>query len=118
MQKLANAAQKSFAECALLLDENRLLFEQNNESNCCKSVRCTKVGNAKVISYSDIVEAQAKYDAKEVATQEGKRGTKRSACRSKHKPVPAKRTRRCEVDVAKDEVEALELGDYCTVLVL
>ena len=31
LQKLANAAQKSFAECALLLDENRLLFEQNNE---------------------------------------------------------------------------------------
>ncbi|EFQ94912.1 hypothetical protein PTT_07265 [Pyrenophora teres f. teres 0-1] len=64
------------------------------------------------------LEAQAKYDAKEVATQEGKRGTKRSACRSKHKPVPAKRTRRIEVDVAKNEVEALELGDYCTVLVL
>ncbi|KAF2192218.1 hypothetical protein K469DRAFT_554487, partial [Zopfia rhizophila CBS 207.26] len=36
LQKLANAAQKSFAECALLLDENRLLFEQNNESNCRK----------------------------------------------------------------------------------
>lgn len=32
LQKLANAAQKAFAECALLLDENRLLFEQNNES--------------------------------------------------------------------------------------
>jgi hypothetical protein len=41
LEKLASAAQKSFAECALLLDENRLLFEQNNESNCRKSVRST-----------------------------------------------------------------------------
>lgn len=57
MQKLANAAQKSFAECALLLDENRLLFEQNNESNCRKSIQCTKVREAKVIGYSEIVEA-------------------------------------------------------------
>jgi hypothetical protein len=37
--KLANAAQKSFAECALLLDENQLLFKQNNESKSRKSVR-------------------------------------------------------------------------------
>lgn len=32
LQKLANAAQVSFAECALLLNENQLLFQQNNES--------------------------------------------------------------------------------------
>ncbi len=39
LQKLANAAQKAFAGRALLLDENRLLFEQNNESNCRQSTR-------------------------------------------------------------------------------
>jgi DDE superfamily endonuclease len=33
LRKLANAAEKAFAERALLLDENRVLFEQNNESN-------------------------------------------------------------------------------------
>jgi hypothetical protein len=60
LQKLANAAQKSFAECALLLDENRLLFEQNNESNCRKLVQSTKVGEANVISYNDIIKAQVK----------------------------------------------------------
>jgi hypothetical protein len=30
IQKLSKAAQTSVAECALLKDENRLLFEQNN----------------------------------------------------------------------------------------
>jgi hypothetical protein len=30
LQKLANAAEKAFAERALLLDENRFLFQQNN----------------------------------------------------------------------------------------
>jgi Early Flowering 4 domain len=57
LQKLANAAQKSFAECALLLDENRLLFQQNNESNTRQSTRSTVVGKAKAMSYEDIVEA-------------------------------------------------------------
>jgi DDE superfamily endonuclease len=32
IQKLAKAAQVSFAECALLVDENQLLFKQNNEA--------------------------------------------------------------------------------------
>jgi hypothetical protein len=49
LQKLANAAEKAFAERALLLDENRLLFEQNNESNCCQSTRSTVVGKAKMM---------------------------------------------------------------------
>jgi len=57
LQKFANAAQKSFAECAILLDENRLLFEQNNESNCRQLTRSTMVGKAKVMSYEDIIEA-------------------------------------------------------------
>ena len=43
-----------------LLDENWLLFEQNNESNCRNLVRSTMVGKAKVMSYGDIIEAQAK----------------------------------------------------------
>jgi hypothetical protein len=31
VQKLANAAENAFADRAILLDENLLLFEQNNE---------------------------------------------------------------------------------------
>jgi hypothetical protein len=116
LQKLANAAQKSFAECALLLDENRLLFEQNNESNCRKSVRSTKVGEANVMSYGDIVKAQAKRDAKEAAAQERKRGAKRRGGQSKQ--IPDKRIRKSEAEVAQDEIEAMGLEEYCTVLAL
>jgi hypothetical protein len=61
---LNNAAEKAFAECSLLLDDNRLLFAQNNEKVSRKSARSTVVGTAKVISYEDIVETQTNRDAK------------------------------------------------------
>jgi hypothetical protein len=73
LQKLANAAQKSFAKCTLLLDENRLLCEQNKEINYRKPILCTKVGEAKIMGYSESLETQTKRDEKEVAVQEGKR---------------------------------------------
>jgi hypothetical protein len=114
LQKLTSAAQKSFAECALLLDENRVLFEQNNESNCRKSVRSTKVGEAKVMSYDDIVEAQAKRDAKEATVQEGKRGAKRKGVNLNK--GPAKKTRKGEVEIAEDEIKVMGLMGYCSVL--
>ena len=113
LQKLANAAQKAFAERAPLQDENRLLFEQNNESTCRRSTRSTVVGKAKVMSYEDIVEAQAKRDAKEAVAVKGKRGRKRKCSVPR---ADAKKTRRSEVEVAEDEIEALGLGNYCSVL--
>jgi len=79
LQKLANAAEKPFAERNLLFNENRLLVEQNNESNSRRSIRSTMVGKAKVISYEDIGEAQAKRDAKEATVVKGKRGPKRES---------------------------------------
>jgi hypothetical protein len=57
IQKLDNAAEKAFADRAILLDENLLLFEQNNERDTRKSIKVTAVGKAKVLSYEDIVEA-------------------------------------------------------------
>lgn len=124
LQKMANAAQKSFAECALLLDENRLLFEQNNESNCRKSVRSLKVGEGHVMSYGDIVEAQAKRDAQEAkrgvkgaAAEKLKRGPKRKGAAAAV-PTQAKRVKRSEAEVAADEIEAMGLGNYCSVLSL
>jgi hypothetical protein len=66
------------------------------------------------MSYDDIIDAQAKRDAKEARVQEGKRGAKR---RGPHpKQVPVKRTRKSEVEVAEGEIEAMGLGNYCTVL--
>ena len=90
---------EAFAERALLPDEN-LLFEQNNESNChhvkyCypysvnadyvayalthQSTSSTAVGKAKLMSYKDIVGAQAKRDAKEAIVVKGKPGPKRKS---------------------------------------
>ena len=44
-------------------------FEQNNESNCHQSTQSTVVEKVKVMSYEDIVEAQAKRDAKDYRGQ-------------------------------------------------
>jgi hypothetical protein len=84
----------------LLLDENRLLFEQNNESNCRQSTRSTLAGKAKVMSYESIFEAQAKRDAKEASVvKKGRRGLKRRS--SAHILAEAKWTLKSEVEVAK-----------------
>lgn len=64
IQKLANAAEKAFADRAIS-DENLLLFEQYNERNTRKSIKATTVGKAKVLSYEDIVEAQRQRDMRE-----------------------------------------------------
>jgi hypothetical protein len=47
------------------LDENLLLFQQNNEKTTRTSIKATIEGTAKVSSYEDIVEAQQKRDMKE-----------------------------------------------------
>jgi hypothetical protein len=67
----------SFAERALLVDENRLLFKQNDEANRRKSTRSTIAGKAKVMSYEDIVKAKEDRAAKKAAVATGKGGLKR-----------------------------------------
>ncbi|KAF1818790.1 uncharacterized protein K489DRAFT_373798 [Dissoconium aciculare CBS 342.82] len=42
----------------MLFDDNKLLFEQNNEKRVRESVRRTMVGRVKVMSYEDILEAE------------------------------------------------------------
>ena len=77
VQKLASAAQISFAECALLQDQNRFLSKINNETKVRRSTRPVTLGKAKVMSYEDLNEARAKRAAKEKATTgKGKRGRK------------------------------------------
>ena len=48
-QKLANVAKKAFAGRVLLLDENRLSFEQNNEKTTRLSVKGTVCSLVQVI---------------------------------------------------------------------
>jgi hypothetical protein len=110
---LANAAENAFADRAILLDENLLLFEQNNEKITRKSVKATVVGSARVLSYEDIVEAQKQRDIKEAA--EAVRGRRRSK-RNQSTQVLGKRSRSQELEEARHEIRALGMEEYCSVL--
>ena len=109
---MANAVEKAFADRAILLDENLLLFEQNNERNTRKSIKATAVGKAKVLSYEDIVEAQRQRDLKE-ANADAVRGRGRG--RPKRKlptQVLGKRSRSQELEVAEQEIRSLGMEEY------
>lgn len=108
LQTLSRAAEKVFAERALLLEENRILFEQNNEKTCRQSSGPTVVGHAKVMSYDDIVEAQKKRDMT-VAKQDPTR-KKRSKAGDK---LLSKSE---EKHMAEQEIQAWIMSDYCSVL--
>jgi hypothetical protein len=79
VQKLANAAQISFAERALLHDQNQMLTRMNNEAKVRRSTRLVVLGKAKVMSFEDIEVARAARAAKEVIKGKGKRGWKRKS---------------------------------------
>jgi hypothetical protein len=79
VQKLANAAQISFAERALLQDQNQTLARINNEAKVRRSTRSVVLGKAKVISFEDIEVARAARAAKDVIKGKGKRGRKRKS---------------------------------------
>lgn len=105
-KSLLMATEKLFADRAILLDENRLPFEQNNEKATRQSVRPTVTGNAKIMIYEDIVKAEQKRAAKEAVAP----GAKRS-CRhpQSSKPGEGKRSRADEMELSKREIKALGL---------
>lgn len=79
VQKLADAAQISFAERALLHDQNQTLVKMNNEAKVRRSTRSVVLGKAKVMSFEDIEVARAARAAKEAIKGKGKRGRKRKS---------------------------------------
>jgi hypothetical protein len=80
VRKLASAAQISFAERALLQDQNRFLSGMNNEAKVRRSTKSQVLGKAKVMSYEDLEEARAKRKEKEkAAADKAARGRKRKA---------------------------------------
>ena len=108
IQKIADAAENAFAERAILLDENLLLFQQNNEKTTRTSIKATIVGTAKVMSYEDIVEAQQKRDMKDAETVVVRgRPTKRDGAPSK---IIGKRTR------SHERNQGIREEEYCSVL--
>ncbi|OAG12147.1 uncharacterized protein CC84DRAFT_1071446, partial [Paraphaeosphaeria sporulosa] len=60
VQKLANAAQVSFAKQVLLEDQNQFLSTLNKEAKLRRSTRSVILGKAKVMSYEDLKEARKK----------------------------------------------------------
>jgi hypothetical protein len=58
VQKMLNAAERTFAERELLKVQNRNLMQQNNEKKARKQVKERKIGDAKVMSFDDVLEAK------------------------------------------------------------
>jgi hypothetical protein len=114
IQKIADAAENAFTERAILLDENLLLFEQNNEKTVRTSVKATVVGTAKVMSYEDIVKARQKRDMKDAETV-AIRGRRTKGHGAPSKAI-GKRTRSREREEAMDEIRASGMEEYCSVL--
>ena len=79
VQKLVNAAQISFAERALLHDQNQLLTRMNNEAKVRRSIKSVVLGRAKIMSFEDIEVARVTRAAREVIKGKGKRGRKRKS---------------------------------------
>jgi hypothetical protein len=104
LQKILNATEKAFAERNLLREENRALFEQNNEKAIRKSERATVVGHAKIMTYEDIVKKR----------EEAARGLKRRQPQSTEREK--KRSRGDEAISGRQEIRAWGLEQFCSVL--
>ncbi|RYN90093.1 hypothetical protein AA0119_g11234, partial [Alternaria tenuissima] len=106
IQKLANAAQISFAERALLKDRNRFLFKINNEAKARRSTRSIVLGKAKVMSFEDLEEAKVRRAEKDKAVaQKGQRGRKRKEPASEVLP-PSNKVARTGGVIASDNSPA------------
>ena len=96
----------------ILLDENRLLFEQNDEKITRQSVKSTMPGNARIMTYDGNVEAEQKRAAKVGATAgERGRGNPKSS-----KPGEGKGLGADELETGNREMKGLGLKEYCSVL--
>ena len=112
LQKIANATEKAFADRALLFDENKLLFDQNNEKSMRDPTKVTVVGRAKVMPFNDLVEAQKKRSEKEAGTTLQKEP-------SQMLRAPIARVLSVvneEILDANGEIEVMGLTQYCRVL--
>lgn len=109
VKRLAHAAEKAFADRVLLHTENGRLLIQNNEKRSRTSRPARKVGNAKVMSYEDIIEAQTKRDMKKTAQTRKRINSSTGGRRGK---------RSCADDIrnAEDEIRAWSFREYCSVI--
>jgi len=109
----------SFAERALLENENQILVKQNDKAKRRESTKATVLGRAKVISFKDLKEARVKRIIRDVEISKGKRGRKRKSILEQG--IVARKTqkaRRSELEIAKDEIAAARMTDHYLVLQL
>jgi hypothetical protein len=85
VQKLASAAQISFAKQHLLQDHNRLLAKINGEAKVRRSTKSVVLGKAKVMSFEDLEVARVKRATKDKATADKGKGERR---RKRKNPAP------------------------------
>jgi hypothetical protein len=113
VQKLYNAAEQSLAHCALLVDDNKSLIEQNCEKKARQAVRATVPGPGKIMTYEDIVRARRAQEEKEagVATRKCKRAAKSLP------ETTGKSAHEAEVAAAERQIAAAGLSEHCGVLV-
>jgi hypothetical protein len=87
-----------------------------NKNTTCNSIKATVVGSARILSHGDIVEAQKRRDEKE-AGAEAVRGRRRS---KRHESTPTqvigKRSHGQELEEGGNEIRALGMESYCSVL--
>ncbi len=107
IQKLTNATQLSFAERALLQEQNRFLAEINNEAKARRSTKSQNLGEARVMSYEGLEKARAERAAKE-AVKEAKKAEREGKRAEKEAKKAAKEVE--EVASATPEVEEATAG--------
>jgi hypothetical protein len=98
LQKLLHATQKAFADRSLLHDENESLLKQNDEKRVRQNTKSTVIsqGNARIMSYADIVKMQRRRTAK-TDTNKAKPLTKR-----KQKAASKTSTRKTHTQQSED----------------
>ena len=113
-EKIANAAELSMANGALMDSRIEILQKQNDEKRAREAARSTILGRAKILSWPDIVAAREKQDQKAASKRSQ---TKR---RTKHKAADIqrcreKRSQADEVAEANRQIATGELAGFCTV---
>lgn len=96
LQKLLHATEKAFADRSLLHDENESLMKQNDEKRVRQNAKSTVIsqGNARIMSYADIVEVQQRRTAKA------------DACKAK---LPAKRKQKAASRTPAQEMQTQQI---------
>jgi hypothetical protein len=111
LQKLTNATQLSFAECALLQEQVKFLATTNNEAKIRRVTRSTIIGTARVMSFEDLEKARAERAAKEAEKEAKKaRQTSKSNLTVEETTVGKVKRSRKRKDSAKEDVPKPEAG--------